>query len=102
VVTSNKSPEFPAIPTMAELGYPQNLLGVWLAFFAPAGVSAEVPRMLVPAIEKVATDPAVAARLALLGVVQDYQSPQNLMAEIRAEQRLVEEMIRKAAKVKPE
>jgi tripartite-type tricarboxylate transporter receptor subunit TctC len=100
VVTSTKSPEFPSIPTMAELGYGQNLLGVWLAFFAPAGVPAEVPKVLVPAIEKVATDPAIAARLAVLGVVQDYQPPENLRAEIRAEQRLVEEMIRKAAPAK--
>jgi tripartite-type tricarboxylate transporter receptor subunit TctC len=97
VVTSTRSPEFPAIPTMSELGYSQNLLGVWLAFFAPAGVSEEVARVLIPAIEKVATDPAVAARLAVLGVVQDYQPPQNLLAEIRSEQRLVEEMTRKPA-----
>lgn len=95
LVTSNKSPEFPSIPTMAELGYSQNLLGVWLAFFAPAGVPAEVTRVLIPAIEKVAKDPAVAAKLATLGVLQDYQPPEILQAEIRAEQGIVEEMIRK-------
>lgn len=100
LVTSNKSPEFPAIPTMAELGYSQNLLGVWLAFFAPAGVPAEVGRVLVPAIEKAAKDPAVAAKLASLGVVQDYQPPDNLVSEIRAEQAIVEEMIRKARPAK--
>jgi tripartite-type tricarboxylate transporter receptor subunit TctC len=97
IVTSTRSPEFPSIPTMAELGYSQNLLGVWLAFFAPSGVSPEVTRVLVPAIEKVATDPAVAARLATLGVVQDYQPPQKLLAEIRAEQKVVEDILRKPA-----
>jgi tripartite-type tricarboxylate transporter receptor subunit TctC len=97
IVTSTRSPEFPAIPTMADLGYSQNLLGVWLAFFAPAGVSAEVTRVLVPAIEKVATDPAVSARLATLGVVQDYQPPQNLLAEIRAEQKIVEDIVKRPA-----
>jgi tripartite-type tricarboxylate transporter receptor subunit TctC len=100
LVTSNKSPEFPTIPTMTELGYSQNLLGVWLAFFAPAGVPAEVSRVLVPAIEKVAKDPAVAAKLASLGVVQDYQPPEKLEAEIRAEQSVVEEMIKKARPAK--
>lgn len=93
VVTSTKSPEFPAIPTMGELGYARDLLGVWLAFFAPAGVSPEVTQALVRTIESVARDPAVAARLAPLGVVQDYQPPDALQAEIRAEQRVVEEMI---------
>jgi tripartite-type tricarboxylate transporter receptor subunit TctC len=100
LVTSNKSPEFPTIPTMTELGYSQNLLGVWLAFFAPAGVPAEVSRALVPAIEKVAKDPAVAAKLASLGVVQDYEPPEKLLAEIRAEQAIVEEMIKKARPAK--
>ncbi|HEX6017978.1 MAG TPA: tripartite tricarboxylate transporter substrate binding protein [Burkholderiaceae bacterium] len=101
IVTSTKSPEFPAIPTMAELGYTRNLLGVWLAFFAPSGVPGEVPKTLVPAIETVATDPTIAARLAVLGVVQDYQSPDNLRAEIHNEQRIVEEMIKKAGLAKP-
>lgn len=101
VVTSTKSPEFPTIPTMIELGYGRDLLGVWLAFFAPAGVDAEVSRALVPAIESVARDPAVAARLAPLGVVQDYRSPEALQAEIRAEQRTVEEMIGRAGRAKP-
>ena len=100
LVTSNKSPEFPTIPTMTELGYSQNLLGVWLAFFAPAGVPAEVTRVLVPAIEKVAKDPAVASKLATLGVLQDYQPPESLLAEIRAEQGIVEEMIKKARPAK--
>jgi tripartite-type tricarboxylate transporter receptor subunit TctC len=100
LVTSNKSPEFPNIPTMIELGYSQNLLGVWLAFFAPSFVPAEVTRVLVPAIETVAKDPAVAAKLAALGVIQDYQPPDILQAEIRAEQRIVEEMIKKARPAK--
>jgi tripartite-type tricarboxylate transporter receptor subunit TctC len=100
LVSSSKSPEFPNIPTMTELGYSQNLLGVWLAFFAPAGVPAEVSRVLVPAIEKVARDPAVAAKLASLGVVQDYEPQEKLQAEIRAEQAIVEEMIKKARPAK--
>ena len=100
LVTSTKSPEFPNIPTMTEIGYSQNLLGVWLAFFAPAGVPAEVTRVLVPAIEQVAKDPAVAAKLATLGVLQDYQTPENLQAEIRAEQKIVEEMIKKVRPAK--
>ena len=39
IVASTKMPEFPQIPTLTQLGYKQNLLGVWSAFFAPAGVS---------------------------------------------------------------
>ena len=97
---SSKFPEFSAIPTMAELGYRQNLLGVWLAFFAPAGVPPEVTAALVPAIEKVSKDPDIAARLAALGMLQDYAPPERLVEEIRDEHRTVEEIARRAGLVK--
>src|SRR5689334_7776346 len=38
IVASTKMPEFPQIPTLPQLGYKQNLIGVWSAFFTPAGV----------------------------------------------------------------
>lgn len=63
--------EFPQIPTLAQLGYKQDLLGVWSAFFAPAGVPAEVSKTLISALEKVMKDPAVVSKLANLGMVAD-------------------------------
>ncbi|OGA19024.1 MAG: hypothetical protein A3I01_11545 [Betaproteobacteria bacterium RIFCSPLOWO2_02_FULL_65_24] len=100
VVISTKFPGFPAIPTMAELGYKQNIPGVWFGFFAPAGVPAEVTRTLVPAVARAAKDPAIAAKLLTLGMVQDYRAPDQLMAEIRDEFRSVSELARKAGLIK--
>jgi tripartite-type tricarboxylate transporter receptor subunit TctC len=100
ILTSNKIPEYPEIPTLTQLGYRQNLLGVWLAFFAPAGVPAEVTKALVPAIEKVVKDPAIGSKLAALGMVQDYVPPEKLFAEIREEHRTVEEIAKKAGLIK--
>src|SRR5213594_1592723 len=100
MVVSNSFPGFPDIPTLPQLGYRQNLLGVWLAFFAPAGVPAEVTRTLLAAIEKVAKDPAVAAKLGSFGILQDYAPPEKLVAEIREEHRTVEELAKKAGLVK--
>jgi tripartite-type tricarboxylate transporter receptor subunit TctC len=100
IVMSSKFPEFPAIPTLSELGYRQNLLGVWLGAFAPAGVPAEVTSALVPAIEKVARDPTIAARLAALGMVQDYAAPDKLAEEIREEHRTVEQIAKRAGLIK--
>src|SRR5882672_11461404 len=85
VVVSNAFPGYPDIPTMTKLGYRQNLLGVWLAFFAPAGVPADVTKTLAAAIEKVAKDPAIAAKLVSFGILQDYAPPEKLVAEIREE-----------------
>jgi tripartite-type tricarboxylate transporter receptor subunit TctC len=100
LVVSSKSPAFPEIPTMTELGHRQNLPGIWFGFYAPAGVPAEVSRALVPAIEKVVKDPAIAARLAPFGMVQEYAPPDKVLAEIREEHRVLEELAKKAGLVK--
>ena len=100
VVMSNPAPNYPDIPTLQQLGYRQNLLGVWLAFFAPAGVPAEVTKILVPAIEKVVKDPGIAAKLAGFGIYLDYASPEKVVADIREEHRTVEELARKAGLIK--
>jgi len=100
IVTSNKFPDFPAIPTMVELGFKQNLPAIWLGFFAPAGVPPEATGTLVPAIEKVARDPAIAARLAGLGMLQDYAPPEKLVEEIREEHRTLEQIAKQAGLAK--
>ncbi len=100
IVASSKMPEFPNIPTLAQLGYKQNLLGVWSAFFAPAGVSAEVSKTLIGALEKSVKDPALAARLVNLGMLADYEPPEKLIAEIREEHRIVEQIAKKAGLIK--
>ncbi len=101
LVISTKAPApFSDMPTLTELGHRQHLLGVWFAMYGPAGLPAEVTKALVPAIEKVAKDPAIAAKLAGFGIVQDYGSPEKVVAEIREEYRTVEELARKAGLVK--
>ena len=100
LVVSSKSPAFPEIPTLTELGYRQNLPGIWFAFYGPAGMPAEVTKVLVSAIEKVVKDPAIATMLAPFGMVQDYTPPDRVLAEIREEHRVLEELARKAGLVK--
>lgn len=100
LVVSSKSPAFPEIPTLTELGHRQSLPGLWFAFYGPSGLPAEVTKVLVPAIEKVAKDPAIAAKLAPFGMVQDYTPPEKVIAEIREEHRTLEELARKAGLVK--
>jgi tripartite-type tricarboxylate transporter receptor subunit TctC len=100
LVVSIKSPHFQDVPMLTDLGYRQNVLGVWYAFFAPAGVSKEVTAVLVPAIEKAVKEPGIVAKLAPLGMVQDYVPPEKLVAEMREEYKSVEEIAKKAGLVK--
>jgi len=100
IAISNRFPEYPDVPTLVELGYRQNLFGVWVAFFAPADVSPEVTRVLVPVIEKVMKDPVIASRLFPLGIMQEYMPPERVLAEIREEHRLVQDIAVKTGLVK--
>ena len=100
VVISGKYPDFPDIPTLAELGYSEPFFGIWVGFFAPAGVPAEVTRALVPALERAIKSPAIGAKLKPLGMLMDYSPPEKLLAEIRDEHRRVTEIAAKSGLVK--
>jgi tripartite-type tricarboxylate transporter receptor subunit TctC len=100
IVTSNRVPEFADIPTMRELGYQEELFGIWFSFLAPAGISEDARKALVGAIEQAVKAPAVSARLAPLGIFQSYSGPEQAAAEIREEVKRVSAMARKTGLVK--
>jgi len=100
MVTSKSLPEFPDIPTIRQLGYDKDLLHSWSAFFAPAGIPAEVTETLVPAIEKVVRNPAISSRLAPLGIQPDYEPPDKVLIRMREEYKMVEEIAKRHKMVK--
>jgi tripartite-type tricarboxylate transporter receptor subunit TctC len=85
LVSSSRVADFPDLPTLRELGYQDDLFGVWFSFLAPAGIPEPARKALVEAIEQAVKSPEVAARLAPLGIVQSYAGPEALSAEIREE-----------------
>jgi tripartite-type tricarboxylate transporter receptor subunit TctC len=95
---SSPFPELPDVPTLSKLGYPQELQGVWFGFFAPTGVPPEVMQVLVPALERTVKNPAIAARLQPLGIIQEWAPPQRLAAEIASEYDTVSDLNRKLRK----
>jgi tripartite-type tricarboxylate transporter receptor subunit TctC len=100
LVASSRFPEFVEIPTMRELGYQEELFGIWFSFLAPAGIPEDARKSLVGAIEQAVKAPAITARLASLGILQSYATPEQTAAEIRAEGKRVGEMVRKTSLVK--
>lgn len=100
IAISTKTPEYADIPTLAELGYSEPLFDVWTGFFAPAGVSPEVTKVLVAALERAIRAPAVAARLQPLGILPAYAPPAQLVAAMRDEHRRVSALARQAGLVK--
>ncbi len=100
IAASNRVAEFADIPTLREMGYREELFGVWFSFLAPAGIPEGARKALVDAIEQAVKAPAVTARLAPLGIVQSYAGPEQLEAEIREELKRVSEMARKTGLAK--
>ncbi len=68
----------PNVPTITDFGYKRDLLSAWFALYAPAGISDEVKKVLVPAIEKTIKNPELEAKIESLGFVVGYLPPEAL------------------------
>jgi tripartite-type tricarboxylate transporter receptor subunit TctC len=63
VAASARMPEFPNVPTFAELGYPALNFGNWTGVIASAQTPAPLTEKIHAALQKVAANPAVRERL---------------------------------------
>jgi len=70
-----KNPKFPNVPTLTELGYRQDMIVGWHAFFAPAGIPEEAKKVLIPGIKKVWETPEVRTKVENLALGYEYRSP---------------------------
>ncbi len=75
LLISKKTPQFPNVPTMIDVGYKQDLFSAWFAVYAPAGMPPEAKKVLIPAIEKAVNHPEMRPKMEKLGFVVDYKSP---------------------------
>ena len=100
IVASSRVPEMPELRTMRELGYPEELFGIWFSFLAPAGIPDDARKALVGAIEQAVKEPAVAARLAPLGILQSHATPEQQIAETRDELKRVTDLAKRTGVVK--
>ncbi len=100
ISSKKRHADFPSIPTTGELGYPEVNFVVWFALFAPAGVPSQVVDTLVPAAEKIFTNPEVVARAVQAGMDVDYMGPKELRNLMESGLRLVKEVAQEADMVK--
>jgi tripartite-type tricarboxylate transporter receptor subunit TctC len=75
VTGSERLPELPNVPSMAEAGYPSVDIQVWSGVFAPAGAPPAVVAKLEGALAKAIHDPTVAARLKLMAINPSNKTP---------------------------
>ena len=66
-MSSNRSPQLPDVPTIAEAGYPGSTVLSWYGLSAPAGTPPEVISALATAMQQACATPEVKQRLASAG-----------------------------------
>ena len=75
--------EFPDVPTLKELGYPELAITTWFAFAAPAGTSEAIAHKVNAEIGNALDSPAVSKRLSDEGFEIEKLSPAALTAFIQ-------------------
>jgi len=76
---------FPNVPTMAEKGFPDASLNIWLGLYVPARTPRPVVDVLVKALAQAARDPAVASAIEKAGMHADYKDPAETQKTLETE-----------------
>ncbi len=101
VMAPERSPVFPAVPTLAQEGYPNVQASNWYALLAPAGTPAAILSRLNAEVNALIEDGAIRETLVKQGFYPAGGAPDRLSAQLRSElerwRRIVEQ-----AKIKPE
>ncbi|NOV24799.1 tripartite tricarboxylate transporter substrate binding protein [Cupriavidus necator] len=85
VLSPQRLPALPQVPTVAESGYPGFQMGTWFALMAPAGLPAPVQQKLEKALADVANAPATRARMVELALTPAYGNGAAVKARVEKE-----------------
>ena len=85
VTSSKRVPEFPDLPTFAELGYPELTATIWFSLSGPAGMPPEIVNRLNAEVRRILKLPDVRERLRLEGIEPGDLDPQQFTAFVAAE-----------------
>ena len=73
-----RDPQFPDVPTMAELGYPDVEAVTWVGVYAPAGTPREIVQKLNGEIARIIREPDIKAKLDQQGLILAGGPPEEL------------------------
>jgi tripartite-type tricarboxylate transporter receptor subunit TctC len=68
---NNRMPDYPAVPTFTELGYPDVASSVWFSLSAPTGLPADIVQKVNREIVRAMTAPEAQPRLSQLGLIAE-------------------------------
>lgn len=85
ISTPERSPEFPGVPTLKELGYPELDMKTWFGIMVPEGTSPEVVTWLNENLNATLSQPRIAELLSNAGLDVETSTPEEFEAFIVAE-----------------
>jgi tripartite-type tricarboxylate transporter receptor subunit TctC len=85
VLTSERSPQLPDVPTFKELGYPELIAESWFAVFAPAGTPAEITQKLSDILTRMVQSADFIQRMREIGNEAAAARPQELLKYVNEE-----------------
>jgi len=95
VMSANRAPAFPDVPTMRDLGYPNFVVETWYGIFAPAGTPAPIAAKLAAELDSILKEPDMQAQLARQGMIPVGGAPDRLETYVKEDlarwKRVVEE-----------
>jgi tripartite-type tricarboxylate transporter receptor subunit TctC len=83
VLSPQRLPEYPELPTLAEAGVAGFEGKNWFALMAPAGTPPEIVRLLNERMVRILADPALKARMTAQGAILESSTPVELEKLIR-------------------
>lgn len=96
VTGTERSPVTPAVPTLAELGYPGFEASTWAGLFVPSKTPRDVVQKLETAVRKVMSDPEYLGKIRDLGYEPGGQPQAQFAAQVRNEHARWGTLIKKA------
>jgi tripartite-type tricarboxylate transporter receptor subunit TctC len=96
VSSPQRMPEFPGVPTFAEIGHPGATMMPWWGFMAPAGLPLAAIARLTQELQSISKDDAVRERLKATFVQMDFAGPEQFGKRIETETALYGGIIRAA------
>ncbi len=88
-------PAYPNVPTMAEKGFPEATLNIWMLLAAPAKTPQGIVDRLTKALEKTMRDPAVVAAVEKSGMTVDFHGPEETRKLLESEHEVVKKVVQR-------
>ncbi len=99
VGSKERSPDFPEIPSIGEVGYPDVGVDSWHGFVGPKGIPKPVMEKLSTAFEKAVKHPSVQANLRKIGLTPAYMNATEFKQFLEKETEKLRKVAQKAGMI---